>query len=126
MSFLRVQDYCPEAKCLVDWKFVKNMMTVLKPIATLTTKLQAVQYIVGDFVRDYSIAIIELERIIRKNPSKAAVRMATRLKASLQKREKAFDNPAYHAALYLDPRFNNCSNKSRMSRAQRNSAIVSG
>lgn len=128
MSFAKVRDYCPTANRMADWAFVDNMTTVLKPLATLTTQMQATQYIAGDFFRDYIMAMMELDRIIRKSASRPVVRMATKLKASMKKREKAFDTPALNAALYLDPRFNNNQNsnpQARMTINQRKSAIVS-
>lgn len=54
MSFAKVRDYCPTANRMADWAFVDNMTTVLKPLATLTTQMQATQYIAGDFFRDYN------------------------------------------------------------------------
>lgn len=115
----------------VDWQFVDNMIAVLKPVATLTTQLQAEQYIVGDFFRDYTIAHIELTTLITKMTKSGNTRrknMATKLQEAMRSREGAFDSPALKAALYLDPRFNNRTvnvNNQRMTPNDRKIAIVS-
>lgn len=137
-SFAKVRMWCPKLRKntavenkSVDWQFVDNIIAVLKPVATLTTQLQAEQYIVGDFFRDYTVAHIELASIITKMAKSGNTRcmnMAKKLQAAMRSREGAFESPALKAALYLDPRFNNRKvnvNNQRMSANDRKIAIVS-
>lgn len=130
-SLLSIKDRLPRSgSCFVDvdWLFVSRLTTVLKPVAILTTRLQAEQYTAGDFMRDYLIMTIDLEKINGRSTSAIVMFMIEELQICLKKRDKAFQHPAILAALYMDPRFNNGMNTEsgeRMSREQLNIGRVS-
>lgn len=103
--------------CEIDWTFIQNFVNVFTPMAHCTKQLQAEQYIIGDFYRDWLVC----EAKLRKMGENA---FAVRLLESMTKRkDKLLDNVAFLSGIYFDPRFNFLDSP-YINDVQRKSAVV--
>lgn len=84
----------------VDWIFAKKFEQSFKPIVETVSMLQNNNFIMGDLYREWLLCECELEELAVSNE------LALYLLQAMQKRKsKLFENSAFLAALYLDPRF---------------------
>lgn len=119
-SLLNIKDrLLPSSNYDLDWQFISAMQQVLKPVSTLTTQSQAEQYLAGDFKRDYAIMRFAFEKLRMHAESATVLSMIEEMKLCLRSRESAFDHPAFLAALYLDPRYNNVNNTANLKKMTR-------
>lgn len=81
------------------WKRVEQFVTAAKPLFILTKRIQEEALTCGTFFLYWKECCLELED--------ANDMLARQLLEALLKRQPMwFDNPAFHAALYMDPRLN--------------------
>ncbi|XP_046809503.1 zinc finger BED domain-containing protein RICESLEEPER 2-like [Lucilia cuprina] len=85
----------------INWSFIQNFVKAFAPLAKCTMKLQAEQYILGDFFRDWLTCELELEELVNINTYAADLVSAMRTR-----KEKLLKHDAFAGAIYLDPRFN--------------------
>ncbi|XP_036320396.1 uncharacterized protein LOC118734823 [Rhagoletis pomonella] len=86
----------------VDWGFVNAFLQTFKPLVDCTTKLQAEQYVIGDFYRDWLTCELELQELISSQYDYAS----TLLRTVKQRKAVLLQNEAFLSAIYVDPRFN--------------------
>lgn len=84
------------------WDLAEEMTAALHHLQILTTKLQGVQYLFGDLIRDIMVCEFRLQQL----PGDFAIQLLT----TLQFRKSVLldpENLSTQAALFLDPRYNN-------------------
>lgn len=81
------------------WQFIDQFVLTFKPVYTATIKLQQEQLIMGDFFKIWLECKIELESLNNELSRKIVDSM-------LKRKVKLFDNNAFLAAVYMDPRLN--------------------
>ncbi|XP_067617222.1 uncharacterized protein [Eurosta solidaginis] len=85
----------------MDWNFITDLITSLKPLVNLNKLFNNEQYILGDFYRDWLSCEIELEELL---PTSIYAGLFVQ---SMQKYKQEFlRDDKFLAAIYLDPRFN--------------------
>lgn len=99
------------------WDFMDKFLSAFHPIYIATTKLQSEQLIMGDFYKIWLECKLHLE-IIENEFSNELINSMERRK------HKLFDNNAFLAAIYMDPRFNYIGGD-LLSSSEKNKAKVS-
>lgn len=125
-SLIKIEDFIISESPMItrkelivfDWNVLKALHKALQPVAILTTQMQAVQYIMGDFVRDFGNCLKKL-REMETNPHAAILR--TKL---LNRQIVQYECPVVLAALYFDPRYNTDDDVQVLTQAQKEIAIV--
>lgn len=103
----------------IDWTFIETFLTAYKPVAKCSKQLQNEQYVIGDFFRDWLNCELELEELSCINKYASDLH-----DAMVNRKSKLFDNHAFIAALYFDPRFN-FEGSTILSETQKLNALVS-
>lgn len=81
------------------WKRVEQFVTAAKPLYILTKRIQEEALTCGTFFQNWKECCLELE-----DTEDTLARQL--LEALLKRQPMWFDNPAFYAALYVDPRLN--------------------
>lgn len=102
----------------INWNFIEEFVKAFQPLAKCSSQLQAEQYILGDFYRDWLNCEIELEDLSEVNQFARDLLTAMRTRKA-----KLLDNGAVLAGLYMDPRFNYQSSNF-LSEEQKSTAMV--
>lgn len=100
--------------------FALEFTTAFKPIVKLLKNLQKAQLIIGDMYKFYWI---ETRAELKRNEPNNSFAVAL-LKALNERKKKLFDNKAFLAGLFMDPKFN-FVNSPYLDSHQRQIAIVS-
>lgn len=109
----------------VNWIEAEKLRDALAPPAGLTTKMQAVQYVYGDFMRDLSDCLGHLEGLYNSTettPNGHAENIKVCLNARMLDLRK---QPVVLAALYMDPRYHSSDGPQFFTEEEKEVAIVS-
>lgn len=99
----KLKDYREVMGINVSWNLIEKLTEALEPETRRTRKMQAVQFIVGDFIRDPAFCEAELELCSLPPTSNT---YASQLLRNIERRKQVLINSqAVTAALHMDPRF---------------------
>lgn len=101
----------------INWDILIPLEAVLQPLAELTTKLQAEQYLMGCLLIDLMVCEEKLERINTAWSQKILADL-------IRRRAMIMSSDVFLAGLYLDPRIN-CKGSQMMTKSQKAIAFVS-
>lgn len=101
----------------INWLLLVEIEAALQPLAELTTKLQAEQYLMGCLLIDIMICEKKLERLNSDSSRQLLADL-------IRRKEMIMASNIFLAGLYLDPRIN-CKGSQIMTRHQKEVALVS-